>query len=482
MTIVFTDKEVCMMLVNMTLGPSQHALQRIASGGAVVLAPGAWGHKPSNLKADTLHLSYQGKQMFHLHISGKESDENPAVSWGAQITDSRTDPTLKLLDKHIAKAGNILERMKEVAKSAQDASLSDDDRLSLQMEMGSLQHELDCETEKMYNKFYSGKETVALHQSNFADTDAYKMLERAAERLANGEEWNVAEVLTPVVKGDVIDRYEWEVTNDVNAPTVDDILKAKGRSVMDSEAARLSEAELENDLSKLLKQRDKLYSFVNRNGTEPQEMIAGGLPADTPGGRMLSSLFDGTMRVLNSFSRDPVLYNIGVAKDENGNYVEFGAETDPLETKYAAGYSFAQKSVVDNALMATVVHSKLNSTWSLNIQISLNLELAANTGTKTVLRHDPSRDIPGSSTKWVTAVEITDQDPEFYRETPKVHTIYNDSNSLISSFNGFFEYGKSSGVTVYKKIPDASLISVEIKGYFQYSASALHASSEIVTA
>jgi hypothetical protein len=483
----FTDREVRIMFMGIMIDNSRIALERSALGGPRVPIPkGQYtvgGIKPSNLKADTLLISYRGKQMLNLLIDGKSAAEKPAVSWNAQITDSRADPTLKLLDKHIAKAGDILERMREFAKSAQDETLSDDDRLAIQMNIGMLQYELDCETEMMYSKYHSGVAKVVLHEGRYEDTDAYKMLERAAERLANGEKWDVAEVLTPYVRtswfvdleaeeirNTFLDEFKWEVSDDPDAPTVGDVLKAKGRSVMDSEAAGVTVAELENDLSKLQRQRDKLVAFAENYGANPQGADTG----DNGASKAIELLFAGTFDFLNTLSRDPVLYNIGPIKNQNAELYEGERAVEHIpknmgETYDFSGksYVFSDKSAVDEALAAAVVHSKLNSAWSLDIQISLNAETAANAGTKTVLRPDPDEIvIPDTIGRRVVATAITDQDPEFYRETPRVNAVYIDSDSRLSSINGFFEYGRSPDVVVYKKIPSvSSTISMEVKGY-----------------
>jgi hypothetical protein len=393
---------------------------------------------PSNLKevTDTLHLSYQAKTL-HLHISGQDAADKPAASWKEQIKDSRADPTLKLIDKHIAKAGDILEQMKEFAKLAQDETLSDDDRLALQMNIDRLQYELDCETERMCNKYYYGKAIVQHHEQRYEDTRSYKMLARAAERLANGEKWDVAELLNHDL--------EWEILEDPDAPTVGDILKGKGRSVMDFEAARVTEAELDNDLSKLQKQRDKFIAFVEKNGPNPQGTDTG----ENNDSNAVYSLFAGALNFLCTLSRDAVEYITGPGKDKKA---EYGVEDKPkIIEEY---YDFSMKSseipnkpVADDVLMATVVHSKLNSTWSLNIQISISDESPANAGTKTVLRPDPNEIvIPNTIGRRVVATTITDQDPEFYIETPRVNAIYIDANSRLSSaaIEGYSQWYKAS--------------------------------------
>jgi hypothetical protein len=178
-------------IMSVTINGSQIAIGRNALGGPDVrltkdYAPHtARGMKPSNLKSDAFQLSYEAKA-FRFHFNDKGVADKPAVSWNEQLKNSKVDPKLKLLDQHIAKAGDILEQMRELAKSAQDEKLSDDTRLGLQIEIGRLQYELDCETDKMFSKYFSGEARVVLHEQKYEDTDAYKMLERAVERMAKG--------------------------------------------------------------------------------------------------------------------------------------------------------------------------------------------------------------------------------------------------------------------------------------------------------
>jgi hypothetical protein len=391
----------------------------------------AFGLRPSMLKSDTFQLSYQTKIM-HLHIKDKDVADKSVVSWEDQIKNSRADPKLKLLDKHIAKAGNILEQMKEIAKFALDETLSDSGRLALQINMGKLQHELDCETEKLYSKYRFGKARVVLHEQNYEDTDAYKMLERAVERLANGEKWNVAEELTPYgnvpenwyelginIDNVFITGYGWEISDNPDAPTVDDILKAKGRSVMDSEAAGVSVAELEKDMEKLAKQRDSLVGFVKRNGVVNSQI------SDTDGNgftKAMDSVYSGLFMFLNTLSRDPVEYNKGAVMNK---FAEEYGYPEPRSDMSHDILSKTRITEVDEALMATLSQAQLNNRLSININI--NIQITAEERTRTVLRSDPNEIIPPNvdpTVRNVYAVEITKDDLDFYRlRPPRINSI-----------------------------------------------------------
>ncbi|MDR1483016.1 MAG: hypothetical protein LBI74_10350 [Synergistaceae bacterium] len=413
--------------VNYPIGPERPAFARsFISGIGEGFLPNYSSRDEASqrlkLTTDVLHLSYQAKQrQFNLHISGNDAANKPIVSWEEQIKSSRADPKLKLMDKHLTKAGKLLEEMKKLAKLAQDEMLSDEYRIAIQMEMGDLQHELDCETELFCSAYQTGESKIVLHEPQYKDTDSYKMLQRAAERLANGEEWNVAEVLVPVGSSKGIEGYGWQVTDDPNAPTVDDILKAKGRSVMDSNAAKISTFELEDDISELLKLRDRFAAFIGKNGVRSQEANT----EDSSFSKMREVFFTKMMDFLNIIARDPVEYSVLECEEKN----EMLSSFDPPEE-----YSIAQKSVEDTSLWATVADSQLRSKLSINVQISLNVEITANARTKMVLRHDPSRDVPYSLVKWVKAVEITDQDPEFYKRTPRVYDMRNENGDLLVEY------------------------------------------------
>ncbi|MDR1581128.1 MAG: hypothetical protein LBS35_12285 [Synergistaceae bacterium] len=428
------------------------------------------GLKPSNLKSDTFQLSYQAKMMnLHISDSDKGVTDETAMSWGKQIKDSRADPKLKLLDEHITKAGKILEKMKEIAESALDETLSDSDRLALQMNMGRLQHELDCETEKLYSKYRFGKAKVTLHEQNYEDTDAYKMLERAAERLANGEEWDVAEEWTPYgnvpenwyelginIDNVFITGYGWEISDDPDAPTVGDFLKAKGRSVMNSEAAGVSMAELEKDIEKLVKQKDSLASFAKRNGVTQQTSDTD----DSSFTKAMDSVYSGLFRFLNTLSRDPAEeYNKGAVMnkfaEEYGYPEPTPEEFHDIRSKAQIAEADAvsngvnpQTSDADAALMAMVSYAQLNSRLSINIDI----QITAEGSTRTVLRTDPNEIIPQNVDKTVRnvyAVEITKDDPDFYRlRPPRVNAIIYDQTAEFSRLSVYFPLGDFGSASV----------------------------------
>jgi hypothetical protein len=294
-------------------------------------------------KTDSVQISGAGRQMY-LHVNKEDNDDKKAVSWES-ITNITADKTLSLVDKHISKAGKLLERMKALAEAAKDKSLTDIDRISLQIEIGRFQHELDTETDRMelsrtgyFSLEFMDSATQSIESvlkqwhGNFEESDAYKMLQRASERIAKGEEWNVAEIATDIVKiedGEVAYvRTDWEVVDDNTVPTVSDILKAKGRSVMDPKSAALSAKELDRDLARLAKRREGFVSFIEKNGMNQQ----GG---DDSGSFVTSAnaLASSLQMFLGTLYRDMVQTTYGPTKDEEGNYVERIVDNRPVRTE-----------------------------------------------------------------------------------------------------------------------------------------------------
>jgi hypothetical protein len=284
---------------------------------------------------DRVSLSVSGKQ-FKLHIKGegKDTADKAGRSW-ERIVKEGGDKVLKLMDKHISIAGNILERMKKLTEAAQDETLSDIDRIYLQIEVGRLQHDLDYNNdlmEKIYlDQFKPGSEAiVSAWHGVYEDSYVYKMLERTRERIANGEEWDVAEVATgifeigndmprsefalPSIPDKVLVGSEWQISDDETVPTVGEILKAKGRSVMDADAAVFSTDELEKSLTTLAEKRQQLISFVDRNGESPK-----GLEAADYFQKTVSFLFQGVDSFMQSLFRVTIQNTLGPDKDEQGN-------------------------------------------------------------------------------------------------------------------------------------------------------------------
>ncbi|MDR1138241.1 MAG: hypothetical protein LBK91_07940 [Synergistaceae bacterium] len=376
----------------------------------------------SSLKreSDTLDLSYREKLELY---SGKNiSGDKTEVSWREKIKAFGADPKLRAIDKSIVKAAEYLTRMKEIAESAQSEKLSDEDRIALQMEMGKLQYEMDTEAGN----------TISM--GSYEDTEAYKMLERAAQRIANGEKWDAAEIAVPFIERDDNGveswKYEWYLTDDANAPTVGDVLKGKGRSVMDSEAAKVSAAELEDELSKLLKQQEKLAAFVNHNGASPQR------GNEENFSKTVESLFQGTQRLLNSFARNPVYGAATYLDSVTDHSFSENSLIPQMSEEELKKYDITQRqpSSEDKNLWAAVVQSRASNGWLLSVSVDVRLA-GTEPATKTVLRPDPNEVVmPGVLTNRVVATTITKDDPEFYRQTPRVNAIRDENGKLLVKY------------------------------------------------
>ncbi|MDR1515685.1 MAG: hypothetical protein LBS45_08320 [Synergistaceae bacterium] len=288
---------------------------------------------------DRVSVSNAAKQL-HLHIKGNGEKKDAERSW-ERIAIEFDNEKIELMNKHISIAGNILERMKKLAENAQDETISKADRIELQIEMGRLQHSLDFNNDLMEATLNYDSASYALSLVNdkhgiYEDSDAYKMLTRTRERIANGEEWDVAEINTTIYKyrkdsksGIAKPHYAdniWEISDDETIPSVGDILKAKGRSVMDAEAAAFTAEELKKDLTKLAAKRETLIDFVSQNskGPENEQEIA----AFEKKLFLITNDIDG---FLQSLFREMVQTTATQDEDEQGDLVVWGSHPKHLE-------------------------------------------------------------------------------------------------------------------------------------------------------
>jgi hypothetical protein len=110
---------------------------------------------------------------------------------------NNSDPILSLMDKSMSEVEAILERMHELATKAADDNLSMLDRINMQIEMEDLRIELSNASNSMNTRFakmsgYDEKFGEARRVQVF-EGDSRTMLERARDRIMNGEKWDVAE-------------------------------------------------------------------------------------------------------------------------------------------------------------------------------------------------------------------------------------------------------------------------------------------------
>ncbi|MDR1379706.1 MAG: hypothetical protein LBJ36_11750 [Synergistaceae bacterium] len=359
-----------------------------------------------------------------LPAGGENVSGDDAVSWQEKLRGVGADPKLKSIDKHITIAEELLTRMKEITESAQSETLSAQDRIALQTELGKLQYELDIQTEK----FVHGN--VLFPERSYEDTSSYKMLARAAKRVANGERWDVAEVnlADPGVVGAP---DKWEITGDPNVPTVGDILKNEGRSVMDSKAAEASTAALENDLSRLQEQQGKLASFVNRNGAANPQGTYSEEANNNTFAKMVGSLSSGTQRLLESFARDPVGHTISSGSISES---EFMSQTSQMSEEELKKYDITQEtgSTEDEGLWGALMNSRAQNGYLLSVSVNVRIAGMEPT-TKMVLRAAPGQD-PNNACPQAIPTMITKDDPEFYRQTPRVNQMIDENGKLLVKY------------------------------------------------
>lgn len=277
-----------------------------------------------------LNIIYNGQRI-------ERATATPIRNWDTVLDGSKGNAELRRADRHISQAGKLLEKMVEIAEAAQDPNLSDYDRILMQMELGGLQHELDCSNKRMGgmgDNRTKGRGHLLNTNLNYTDTNSYKMLERARDRIARGEKWDVAEVRNTILedkapaymdipgelnydevkalyntedgwvgylkqqkpewdnanvyfeKAEVAPNslgvfssmlsddedpslnalgYVWETTDDSTVPTVGEILKGDGRSIMDAEAAVITAEELKKELAGLDKQREQLKTLATES-------------------------------------------------------------------------------------------------------------------------------------------------------------------------------------------------------------------------
>lgn len=285
----------------------------------------------SIVKRETLVLNYQSKrdgvflsglgQKLHQLVNHKEGAK--AEQRWKMVTSAAASKDMRWIDKNISDVGKLLEKMKAVAKAAQDESLDDTTRMAMQIELGRHQHELNIAIDTMSFVYANGYEKGAEQHYQkiygpYEDSVSYQMMVRALERIGKGEEWNVAEIGHIIMAGDnestFLGNYdpvdtEWVTTADADVPTVGEILRGKGRSLMSAEEATVSLAELEKQTENLMKFQKGFLSFIENNGENPID----------PDGNLVSELFVSLYAVFDPFFKDAAQVKMGHRKDTEGN-------------------------------------------------------------------------------------------------------------------------------------------------------------------
>lgn len=273
---------------------------------------------PANANQDHAVFSTTGKK---LNLIINDKDNLSAANRWNPVLNGGQNRNLNTADEYIAKAGTLLEQMLEITEAAKDQSLSVEERLALQTEVGRLQHELNIIGETLSLAPGLGERDYKTHEQyvrnhvlgSYENSLSYRMLKRAADRVAGGGDWDVREIahrgpwiknedgsasdINGIVNGVQEDYFSsdsisisltkqrldtddlsgyvglvYEVTDDASTPTIGEILKNTGRSVMDvSSAAETAEA-LKHDLAKLKEQQKQLTEIAQDGNEESNSM------------------------------------------------------------------------------------------------------------------------------------------------------------------------------------------------------------------
>lgn len=304
-----------------------------------------------NANQDHVVFSTTGKKL-NLIINDKDNLSG-TNGWNTVLSGSQNQ-NLNTADEYIARAGTLLEQMLEITEAAKDNSLSIDERLALQVELGRLQHELNIIGETLGVapgfgdlNFKNGQENVIKNQvlGSYENSRNYRMLKRAADRVAEGGQWDVREIahrgpwkknadgvasdINGVVNGvqedyfgsssistsltkqrlgtDDLSGYVgriYEVVDDASVPTVGDILKSTGRSIMDTASAEETAEKLKQELAKLKELQTQLVE-VAQGGNEQSNLMGSALEQDP------AKFLQQVAKLLKTFNRDSDKETIG---------------------------------------------------------------------------------------------------------------------------------------------------------------------------
>ena len=141
-------------------------------------------------------------------------------------------PRAQSLDKALSKTIDILERMQKLAVAAQDKKLTDLDRIEMQIEIEDLKSNLKAVPRNLLRKELqvervSLQETYAAFFEDGSESfgDYSSVLERARDRILNGQEWDVREAWS---RGGFI-----RVTRDENGEEVQEVGASNAWHVVD---------------------------------------------------------------------------------------------------------------------------------------------------------------------------------------------------------------------------------------------------------
>lgn len=190
-------------------------------------------------QSDTFDISKIGRRLSTNISKTQESEET-------ELYKLLNEPE-RNMDKAMKKAQSILENMQKLAELAKDNSLTDSDRVEIQVEIEDLRDNLvmlptDLMTgrtnsrESWDEKFYNDRGITFGENSSFGDGSS--IFDRMRERISRGENWNVREVWSPETTTIIHkDKETGEEIYEVKAPgwyTVDDEANVYSRSRSDA--------------------------------------------------------------------------------------------------------------------------------------------------------------------------------------------------------------------------------------------------------
>lgn len=251
---------------------------------------------------DSLLLSDLGKKL-SLTLSEKESSsliERPTAD-PADSLPSWAQP----LDKALSKTIDIMEKMQKLAVAAQDKKLTDLDRIEMQIEVEDLKSNLMLVPRDLRGAPpLSPDGKIFLLEGHDPLGDYSSALERARDRILNGQEWDVREAwctdgFTRMAQDEngeevleVFAGKTWYVVDDRNVltkllhetefrdsgrkvPTLRERLKgASPVVVMDAQSAAEGAGYLENRIASVRKFREQLPDLIKRPRDPLEETCA----------------------------------------------------------------------------------------------------------------------------------------------------------------------------------------------------------------
>jgi hypothetical protein len=248
-------------------------------------------------ETDTLELSGLGKRLRFRSETTKLTEGKAATGSG---------PIIQLMDSSLSEVEGILEQMKALTELAKGTNPSALDRVNMQIEMEELKRRLSEAKGAMSEKLakMSGRDkilpdvTVKVDDYFYPTEATQSLLERARDRLLEGEAWDVAEsyeVFEKVTKIRVGDREieveegfqlpsdidlengliayfpeqaggRWFVTDDKDIPTVRQRLeKSDAIILMDADSAAKGFERIEKELDLIKEMRKELAAFSETN-------------------------------------------------------------------------------------------------------------------------------------------------------------------------------------------------------------------------